>query len=337
MKFVNSRPHNLSLITGDVSKKLKTTKAMKGYCFDMSLSYINFVAGSDIFAYVEIEVGKSFNGFRLYHTINDSRDFLLMEYNVGPESHITKLAEYAHRQGGVKVPETMDEWLVETIAKRLAKIKLIGNYLIKLQQGGKNARQLLYKVQSEMGLPISHFVFDAYTDGETMLGSKFDLVEQHGDDVLVAYNRMFYDLREQGSGYETIGLGFYPVDEHEAVTEDWDRRAEEEEEKFDDDHEEEEEDFEQRLDIDEDEDQLVDNLSCLSTTGLSILFNAVIDTGAVVLEDSEARLYSGLKRRNIIIDELAELLDRKELFKVALEAALPEGDAQLIRAMIPEV
>ena len=69
VRFQNSRPHNLSLIMGDLEKKLAPTKATAGFVMQIHSDgavHLCNVPTSTTFARAVVEISEGFNGFRLY-------------------------------------------------------------------------------------------------------------------------------------------------------------------------------------------------------------------------------------------------------------------------------
>ena len=328
MKFENSRPHNLSLVMNDAMAKLKTTKAMKGFEFKQNGNDIYFAhaEGNTTFGYAEVILSEGFNGFRLYHVTTNGDVFMLLEHNLGAESHIKRMCAFA-AAAHVKVPATMDKWLVKTLAKRLGRLKQAGPYLLKLGQAKNDNIQMLYKIQSSMGVGIHPFVMDSYAQ-YNMTESKAECLS-----ILNAYNRLSLDVDTKHQ-YHFVGCGFYTAEEIEYhyveeedagdFTETEDRKGSDTEQEkvarrvataLDDEDEEEEDDDDEGAEtvVMEATDISTDFLNKISTQGLAALLNTAISKHSVYVTEDAVFDARGMEKRNALIEALLEVVDQLDM------------------------
>lgn len=296
-KFLNARPHNVSLILGDLEKKLKPTKATEGFTIKIEGTSTIACYGADPaqpFARAVVSVSEGFNGFRLY-----VGKMLVIEHNIGSESHILELCELA-RDCGASMPASLDEWMVAVIVRYVACVKRSLRYMQHLHNG-KDTTQQLFKIQSEFELDIAPRVFDFY---------ECEYITSHKpSDVLRAFEEMLASAhgRKSGGCY-MIGMSFRDDDEGEEENE--------------------------HLQLDEylyasEEDGIADLLADVSTPGLITIFNRMVDDGMDVLEDSAVHELSGIKRRIEIIHEIGERLSVEALIDYAKSSDLKSGDAAI--------
>lgn len=296
-KFLNARPHNLSLVMGDLDKKLKPTKAMQG--FSLKTQGTNTIAcyGTDPsqpFARAVVSVSEGFNGFRLY-----VGKMLVIEHNIGSESHILELCELA-RDCGASMPASLDDWMVAVIVRYVACVKKSLRYMQHLYNG-KDTTQQLFKIQSEFELVISPRVFDFY-ESDYMISHK-------QADVL----RVFEEMLASAHGRKNGGCYMTGVSFREGDGEDDD----------------EEEEFDSETIHVEDEDEMVDLLADVSTPGLVAIFNHISNEGMGDFDNSEVYELSGIKRRIEIIHEFCENLSVAALVEYAKATDLKSGDAAI--------
>lgn len=296
-KFLNARPHNVSLILGDLEKKLKPTKATEGFTIKIEGTSTIACYGADQaqpFARAVVSVSEGFNGFRLY-----VGKMLVIEHNIGSESHILELCELA-RDCGASMPASLDEWMVAVIVRYVACVKRSLRYMQHLHNG-KDTTQQLFNLQSVFELVISPRVFDFY-ESDYMISHK-------QADVLRVFEEMLASAhgRKNGGCYMT-GISFREGDDE-------------------DDNEEEEEESENIFV--EDEDEMVDLLADVSTPGLVAIFNHISNEGMGDFDNSEVYELSGIKRRIEIIHEFCENLSVAALVEYAKATDLKSGDAAI--------
>lgn len=298
VKFQNSRPHNLSLIMGDLEKKLAPTKATAGFVMqihsDGAIHLCN-VPNSTTFARAVVEVSEGFNGFRLY-----VGEMLVIDHNVGSESHILEMCKLAHA-AGAQMPKSLDEWLVSVIVRYVACVKRSLRYMQHLYNG-KDTTQQLFSLQSAFELKISDRVFDFY-EHENVVGF-------HSDDVCRVFDEMIASVHKREGHCYMTGASFIESDEDE-------------QDAFEDDE----------IDA-EPQDEDVDLLADVSTPGLVALFNTVLGTGRYDFSGSAVHELSGLKRRIEIIDELLGRFLVPELIKFAQQTDLSPSDFAILTSRV---
>jgi acyl carrier protein len=294
VKFKNSRPHNLSLIMSDLEKKLKPTKATEGFDMTITGGTVYCMHGAAEVARAVVEINEGFNGFRLY-----VGNMLVIDHNVGSESHILALCDMA-RLAGAAMPKSLDEWMVSVIVRYVACVKKSLRYMHHLLNE-KDTTQQLFKIQSTFELEISTRVFDFYESAY--------VVGHLQQDLLRTFTEMLESAKPRTRSCYMTGSSFRPGDDEE---------------------EEEEPDSFGAEPIDsEPDDDIVDLLSDLSTPGLIALFNTIADTGHYDFEDTEIYALSGIKRRIEIIQELSDLLTVDGIVKHARATDLKSGDAAI--------
>lgn len=302
VKFQNSRPHNLSLIMGDLEKKLAPTKATAGFVMQIHSDgavHLCNVPTSTTFARAVVEISEGYNGFRLY-----VGEMLVIDHNVGSESHILALCDMA-RLSGAAMPKSLDEWLVSVIVRYVACVKQSLRYMQHLYNG-KDTTQQLFSLQRAFELKIADRVFDLYESE--------NVVAHAQSDVLRVFREMIESVHPCRRSCVNVCSSFRDPDDLE---------EEEEPDSFDD----------EEIDAEPD-DETVDKLSDLSTPGLVALFNTVVGTGRHDLEDSAVYELSGLKRRIEIIDELASRFGFTELVKFAQNTDLNPSDFAIITSRV---
>lgn len=300
VKFKNSRPHNLSLIMGDLEKKLAPTKATAGFDMTITAGTVYCMFGAAEVARAVVEISEGFNGFRLY-----VGNMLVIDHNVGSESHIVELCNLA-RMAGAQMPKSLDEWLVSVIVRYVSCVKKSLRYMHHLWNE-KDTTQQLFKIQSAFELEIPTRVFDFY-EGAYIVGH----LQQ---DLLRTFTEMLESAKPCTRSCYMTGSSFREGD-------------------GEDDLEEEEEEFDPEILVEDPEDGITDLLSDVSTPGLIALFNHVAATGHYDFEDSEIYELTGIKRRIEIIQELGEQLSITQLVKYAQNTDLKSGDFAIITSGI---
>jgi acyl carrier protein len=300
VKFQNSRPHNLSLIMGDLEKKLAPTKATAGFVMqihsDGAIHLCN-VPNATTFARAVVEISEGFNGFRLY-----VGEMLVIDHNVGSESHILALCDMA-RLSGAAMPKSLDEWLVSVIVRYVACVKQSLRYMQHLYNG-KDTTQQLFSLQRAFELKITDRVFDLYESE--------NVVAHAQSDVLRVFREMIESVHPCRRSCYNVCSSFRDPDD-----------LEEEEEEIDG----------ETIDA-EDEDEIVDLLADVSTPGLVALFNHIVNEGKCDFDASAVHELSGMKRRIEIIDELAGRFGFTELVKFAQHTDLNPSDFAIITSGI---
>lgn len=283
VKFQNSRPHNLSLIMGDLEKKLAPTKATAGFVMqihsDGAIHLCN-VPNATTFARAVVEISEGFNGFRLY-----VGEMLVIDHNVGSESHILALCDMA-RLSGAAMPKSLDEWLVSVIVRYVACVKRSLRYMQHLYNG-KDTTQQLFSLQREFELKITDRVFDLYESENVVAHAQAD--------VLRVFREMIESVHPCRRSCVNVCSSFRdPAD----------LELEEEEEP---------DEFDGEGLYAGQVDENTDLLNKISTLGLIELFNAVVFDGKHDLEDSEAHDMVGMERRNAIIQTLGTKLTTPQI------------------------
>lgn len=300
-KFMNGRSQNMMRVIDELEKKLKPTKATEGFSIKVEGSNTIACYGADPaqpFARAVVSVGEGFNGFRLY-----VGKMLVIEHNIGSESHILELCNMA-LIAGASMPASLDDWLVAVIVRYVACVKKTLRYMQHLDNR-KDTTQQLFKIQSEFELEIASRVFDFY---------EFEYIVGHKQvDVLRTFEEMLSSAhgRKNGGCY-IIGSSFRDIDG-------WVENEEQEEE----------EEFPGETIDGEDGDEIVDLLADVSTPGLVALFNHIASEGMGDFDDSEVHDLSGIKRRIAIIHEFCESLTVDAIVEYARATDLKSGDAAI--------
>jgi hypothetical protein len=284
-------------VMDELEKKLKPTKATQG--FTMRSEGTNTVAcyaddPSTPFARAVVSVSEGFNGFRLY-----VGKMLVIEHNIGSESHILELCRMAHLLGAA-MPVSLDDWMINVIVRYVSCVKKTLRYMQHLHNG-KGTTQQLFSLQSTFELVISPRVFDFY-EIDYIIGHK-------KDDVLRVFDEMLSSAhgRNAGNCYMT-GVSFREGDGEDDDGED---------------------EFPSETIRVEDEDEIVDLLAAVSTPGLVAIFNHIANLGMGDFDNSEVYELSGIKRRIEIIHELCDNLHMAALVECAQAVDLKPGDAAI--------
>lgn len=298
VKFLNARPHNVSLILGDLEKKLKPTKATEGFTIKIEGTSTIACYGADPaqpFARAVVSVSEGFNGFRLY-----VGKMLVIEHNIGSESHILELCELA-RDCGASMPASLDDWMVAVIVRYVACVKRSLRYMQHLHNG-KDTTQQLFSLQRAFELKITDRVFDLYESENVVTHAQAD--------VLRVFNEMIASVHPCRRSCYNVCSSFREVSDLE-------------------DEEDKQGQFEGENIYADSEDDIVDLLADVSTPGLVALFNRMVDEGMRDLEDSNVYELTGIRRRIAIIQELGENLTVGALIEYAKTSDLKSCDAAI--------
>jgi hypothetical protein len=283
-------------VMDELEKKLKPTKATQGFTMrsEGTSTIACYAADPSVpFARAVVSVSEGFNGFRLY-----VGKMLVIEHNIGSESHILELCELA-RHAGASMPVSLDDWMINVIVRYVSCVKKTLRYMQHLSNH-KDAMQQLYNLQNTFELKISTRVFDFYAGDH--------LLENCSADVLRVFTEMLESVHtKDGVGY-TYGSSFREGDDEDDDGED---------------------EFPSETIIVEDEDEIVDLLAAVSTPGLVAIFNHIANLGMGDFDNSEVYELSGIKRRIEIIHELCDNLHMAALVECAQAVDLKPGDAAI--------